>query len=338
MKALVIGGTRNLGPAVVDALLRAGFQTAIFHRGVTKAVLPRDVERLYGDRSDAAQLQSVLGRRAFDLVIDTTLYTGADARAIVRILRGRAGRYVFLSTGQVYLIRIGLRRPYREEDYEGPVMGDPGGKQHDDWVYGVDKRAAEDVFLEAWNEDGFPYTSLRLPMVNSERDHHDRIYGYWLRLRDGGPIVIPTATSENPALSLRHVYGADVVKAAFAVRPGRAYNISQDDTLTIEDFLERLARAANRPLKIVRVPRETLDAAGLLPACSPFSGEWMSALDNTRSKQEMACRYTRVDDYLPRLVTYFQSHPRREIAGYAQRSKELGIASAGGSAGSGACL
>jgi nucleoside-diphosphate-sugar epimerase len=320
MKALVIGGTRNLGPSLVAGLLEAGYQVSVFNRGITPSQLPEDVERLNGDRSDAPQLQAALGRREFDLVIDTTLYTGPDAAAVVRILRGRVGRYVFLSTGQVYLVREGLARPYREQDYDGPVMEDPGGKDHDDWVYGVDKRAAEDVLADAWNETGFPFTALRLPMVNSERDHHDRIYGYWLRLLDGGPILVP----EGAGLPLRHVYGGDVLTAALLGRPGRAYNISQDETLTIDDFLDRLAKAAGKPLRIVRVPREKLNAMNLLPACSPFSGEWMSVLDNQRSKQELGMKYTSVNDYLNRLVAYHQQQPRHEPPGYAQqRALEL---------------
>ena len=119
MKTLAIGGTRNLGPSLVDALLEAGHRVSLFNRGITPGVLPDSVERLTGDRSDAAQLGAALGRREFDLVVDTTLYTGTDAASVVRILKGRVGRYVFLSTGQVYLVRVGLERPYREEQYPG---------------------------------------------------------------------------------------------------------------------------------------------------------------------------------------------------------------------------
>src|SRR5262249_34120082 len=127
----------------------------------------------------------------------------------------------------------------------------------------------------------FPYTSFRLPMVNSERDHYDRIYGYFLRLQDGGPILVP----EGESLPVRHVYGEDVVQAILRlasgeVGKGRAYNIGQDETLSLEQFLNMLAELMGRPLKRVRVPRKDLVRDSLLPYCSPFSGEWMSSLDN----------------------------------------------------------
>src|SRR5215475_12685452 len=212
MRSLIIGGTRNLGPAIVQALLQQGHSVAVFNRGKTHDELPQEVERLRGDRTDPQHLKRGLGSREFDLVVDTTLYTGAEAEAAVDLFAGRVGRYIFLSTGQVYLVRLGVERPFKEEDYAGPVMAEPLRADeygHSNWLYGFDKRAAEDVFARAWTETKFPFTSLRLPMVNSERDHYNRIYGYFLRIQDGGPILIP----EGDGAPVRHVYGGDVVQA-----------------------------------------------------------------------------------------------------------------------------
>ena len=79
----------------------------------------------------------------------------------------------------------------------------------------------------------FPYTSLRLPMVNSERDHFHRLYNYILRLKDGGPILAPS----TPNYPLRHVYADDVLSARrnsglieSGKGKGETYNISQDET------------------------------------------------------------------------------------------------------------
>lgn len=167
MRSLIIGGTRNLGPSIAQALLQQGHEVAVFNRGQTRDDLPEEVERLRGDRTDPAQLKRALGERAlgertpgeqarggreFDLVIDTTLYTGPEAKAIVELFAGRVGRYIFLSTGQVYLVRIGVERPFKEDDYPGPVMPEPPKSEasdYENWLYGFDKRQAEDVFAQA---------------------------------------------------------------------------------------------------------------------------------------------------------------------------------------------
>jgi nucleoside-diphosphate-sugar epimerase len=330
MRSLVIGGTRNLGPSIVHALLQRGYEVAVFNRGQTRDDLPEEVERLRGDRTNVEELKLALTGRKFDLVIDTTLYTGAEAEAAVELFADRVGRYIFLSTGQVYLVRVGAERPYKEDDYAGPVMAEPpksNVSEYENWRYGFDKRAAEDVFASAWTKDKFPFTSLRLPMVNSERDHYDRIYGYFLRIQDEGPILIP----DEDTAPVRHVYGDDVVQAITRLAEseqgkGCAYNVGQDEALSLAEFMELLAATMHCQLKIIRVPREELDREGLLPHCSPFSGKWMSSLDNARSKAELGMQYTPVAAYLKKLVSYFQAVRPHNVDGYAQRQREVEFA------------
>jgi nucleoside-diphosphate-sugar epimerase len=330
MHSLIIGGTRNLGPSIVRALLQQGHGVTVFNRGQTPDDLPPEVERLRGDRTDREQLKQALGGREFDSVIDTTLYNAPEAEAAVELLAGRIGRYVFLSTGQVYLVRLGLERPFREEDYSGPVMDEPPASNvsdHQNWVYGFEKRAAENVFAHAWEQREFPFTSLRLPIVNSERDHYDRLYGYFRRLQDGGPILLP----EGDGLPLRHVYGEDVTQAIVRlvttdIGKGRAFNISQDETFSLQQFLELLAELMGSSLLAVRLSREELEREGLLPDCSPFSGKWMSSLENLRSKEELGISYTPVGTYLNKLVSCFQAVPARKIDGYLQRRREVDLA------------
>lgn len=332
MRSLIIGGTRNLGPSIVHALLQREYKVAVFNRGRTRDDLPEEVERLRGDRTNAKDITRALATREFDLVIDTTLYTGAEAEAVVDLLKGRVGRYIFLSTGQVYLVRVGAQRPYKEDDYAGSVMAEPpraNVSEYENWRYGFDKRAAEDVFASAWTKDNFPFTSLRLPMVNSERDHYDRIYGYFLRMQDEEPILIP----DEDGAPVRHVYGEDVVQAITRLAEsetgkGCAYNIGQDETLSLIEFLELLAATMHCPLKVIRVPREELDREGLLPQCSPFSGKWMSSLDNAFSKKELGMQYTPVATYLKKLVSYFQAARPRNVEGYSQRQREVEFAKA----------
>lgn len=328
--ALIIGGTRNLGPDLTAALLEAGFAVSLFHRGVTPPPpLPpgrKAVEFLHGDRSDASSLAAAIGAREFDAVIDTTLYNGPDAAAAARLFRnGRAGRYVMLSTGQVYLVRDPApARPFRESDYAGATMPHPGATASafdlDNWTYGVEKRAAEEALLA---EPALPVTILRLPMVNSARDHHYRLKNYVARLRDGGPILLP----EGPDLPVRHVYGPDVVAAVLRAMAGPAgvYNVGQDETLTIEDWLARVAQrcGVSAGLRIQRVPAARLWELGLLPRCSPFSEPWMSALDNTLGKQALGLRYTPVNATLDALVPAAMAEGAPPVGYATQRAAEL---------------
>jgi nucleoside-diphosphate-sugar epimerase len=127
------------------------------------------------------------------------------------------------------------------------------------------------------------------------------------------------------------VYGDDVVQAIVRLAEndfgkGCAYNIGQDETLSLKQFLESLAEIMHCPVKIVRVPREELDREGLLPHCSPFSGRWMSSLENARSKTELGMRYTPVSIYVKKLVSYFQAVRQHTVEGYEQRAREVELA------------
>lgn len=326
MNILIIGGTRNLGHFMVEDLLARGHRVSVLNRGITRDELPEQVERLRADRTEPAQLERALKGRVFDAVIDNALYKKAEAETIVRLLKGRTGHYIVLSTGQVYLVREGVERPFTEDQYEGRVMPAPKPNTYgyEEWLYGMDKRHVEDVLREAHARNGFPATVLRLPMVSSERDHFYRLYAYILRLSDGGPILAPS----TPNYRLRHIYAGDVVRAVAKIideglARGRAYNISQDETSTLEEYLTVLGEIMGTPPNLVRVKRDLLEANGFLPDCSPFSERWMSELDNTLSKRELGVTYTPLPVYLERIVRYYRENPPPPPAGYRRRRAEL---------------
>lgn len=309
-------------------MLERGHATTVFNRGVTSVgELPAGVERLYGDRSRRADLENALGNRTFDAVIDTTLYTGPEAVDAIEVFRRRTAHYILISTGQVYLVRKNVARPFREEDYEGELIAPPPPQWESDynnWLYGINKREAEDRFFRAWHDERFPITSLRAPMIHGERDHFGRILGYLRRIQDGGPILIP----EETGLPLRHVYCPDIARAAVDLAEtgrgkGRAYNLSQEETVTLEEFLAMLAELAPAKLQTVRVPRAMLDELKLLPGCSPFSGLWMSALDNRRSKEELGVVYTPLAEYLKSVVGHYKKNSKLVPENYATRHAEL---------------
>lgn len=324
MNLLVIGGTRNLGPSLVTRLAAAGARVTVLHRGVTRCDLPASVEELLADRGNVSALAAVLRGRRFDAVADMTLYNGRDAESAARIFAGCCDRYVMISTGQVYLVREGPERPFVESDYDGPITPapDPGDVfEYDNWTYGAWKRDAEDVLMR-----NLPTTVLRFPMINSELDHHGRIHGYLCRMAGGGPIVIPA----GPHLPLRHLYGEDAVDSIVRVltgapHTGEAFNIGQDETLTITGFLELLAELSGLPLRIHYADRGYLMRTGLLPACSPFSEPWMSALDNRKSIEVLGMRYTPVREYLERLVAHYRARLGDPPAGYRRRAEELAL-------------
>jgi nucleoside-diphosphate-sugar epimerase len=263
--------------------------------------------------------------------VDFAGFAAADVERAVRVLNGRVEHYVFISTGQVYLVREPRPSPAREADYEGTVMPEPpaGHSDHGDWAYGVGKRACEDALAAAFARDGFPSTRLRVPVMNGERDPTRRLEGYLWRLLDGGPLLLPDGGTQR----LRHVYGRDVSRtiAGLLGQPrtfGQAYNLCQEETPTLAELVEVLAAHLGTAPRLRPVARTALEAAGLDPVrVSPFSGRWLSFLDPGRAREELGFRPTPLPAYLGSIVASFLAHPPASPPdAYADRGREIALA------------
>ncbi|MDX1661293.1 MAG: NAD-dependent epimerase/dehydratase family protein [Gemmatimonadota bacterium] len=329
MDVLLIGGTRFVGPRLVDALLERGHEVTTFNRGETPDALPDAVERLHGDRSDPAQLAGALGDREFDACIDTIAMRGGDTRGAVQVLDGRVGHYVHFSTGQVYLVRAGCPVPAREEDYDGPIVEAPTAEwAREEWRYGMEKRECEDALEEAWVARRFPATRLRLPMIHGEGDPKGRVHGYLLRLIDDGPLLVPLESGPR----IRQVHVDDVVDGVIRVLEerlgiGAAYNLAPDDLVSFHDFLARMGEILDVTPDVVRLSRDELVEEGLFPACSPLSNPWMSVLDGSRARDELGVAPRGLDEWLPDLVERLRDDEPEPPPSYReQRERERSLA------------
>jgi nucleoside-diphosphate-sugar epimerase len=330
VKVLVVGGNRFVGHELAARLLAGGHEVTLFNRGGRPDPFGGRVERLRGDRTgpDFARL---LAGRTFDAAVDFAAFQEADARGAVEALAGRAGHYVMISTGQVYLVREGCPRPAREGDYEGAVMPAPpeGHPDRADWDYGMGKRACEDVLARAWSERRFPATRLRIPIVYGERDHTRRLEGYLWRLFEGGPLLLPDGGTQT----VRHVYAGEVVRFLRAILGrestfGLAYNLCQQETPTLAEYLRLLAELMGARADLAPVGGETLRAAGLdAMAASPFSGRWVSLLDPSRARDDLGFVHRPLERCLHAVVASFLAFlPPDRPAGWAQRAAELQLA------------
>ncbi len=325
MRILIIGGTRNMGYYLSQRLARMGCDLTLLNRGITAEDLPRSIHRLTVDRANHRQMRRALLAKPFDVVVDFVLYRRDEALTAIELFRDNVEHYIALSSGQVYLVREGLRRPYRESDYEGGLIPAPAetSYHYEEWLYGIQKRETEDVMIAEGARSDFPYTMLRLPMVNSARDPYHRLLNYYLRLRDGGPILVPS----TPNYVLNHVYALDVVDIIQSLiesgkGKGKAYNIAQDEHVSHEEFLNILASIMGAQAEWLSADRNALVSNGFLPDCAPFRERWMSALDNSLGKTELGISYTPLVEYLTEIVDYFDSNAITPPLAYRRRRAE----------------
>ncbi|HEV3140798.1 MAG TPA: NAD-dependent epimerase/dehydratase family protein [Vicinamibacterales bacterium] len=181
MQLLILGGTKFLGPHLVDAALAAGHEVTLFNRG--KNAPPRDgVESILGDRDGGL---SVLDGRRWDAVIDTCGFAPRVVRTSVEALRSRVGQYAFVSTISVYPETFG-----GGFDEAEPVMRleDPSVEVVTPETYGGLKALCEGEVIAGM---GARALIVRPGLIVGPLDPSDR-FTYWPhRFAMGGDVLVP---------------------------------------------------------------------------------------------------------------------------------------------------
>lgn len=337
-RILLVGGAGFLGRHVARAFVAAGHPVTVISRGRRPA--PEGCEALVADRQDVAALSAAIEGRRWDFTVDFTAYDAPDVEKLLLVPYSALGRYVMISTGQVYLVTESPHVPYREPDSESrlrPEPVPPGTYEHASWAYGVGKRRAESAVLTLRASHGMRALILRLPILQGAGDASLRLWGWIERLLDGGPLLMP----DGGARLTRHLWAEDVARALVRLAqmpPPReaVYNLAQPDLVPLRDLAARIAAVLGVTPEFVDAPWPELEAAGLPPDFLPYAGHWASVLDASRAAAEWGFAPTRLDDYLPGVVRWHLEHrPAESHSGYTHRAREREIAGALRAAGSG---
>jgi 2'-hydroxyisoflavone reductase len=182
VKLLVLGGTRFLGRAVVDAAQPAGHELTLFNRGQTNPELYPGVEQLHGDRTE--DLRPLRGRR-WDAIVDTSGYVPGVVRASASALDG-AGVYCFVSSVSAYASFAG---PVREGDPEAELGDLPDDELLPDYAnYGALKALCEHAVREVFGDRALV---VRPGLIVGPHDPTGR-FTYWPhRFARGGDVLVP---------------------------------------------------------------------------------------------------------------------------------------------------
>jgi 2'-hydroxyisoflavone reductase len=249
---LVLGGTKFLGRALVEAAVDRGYTVTLFNRGITNPGLFEGVvETVRGDRE--VDLSALAGR-TWDAVVDVAAYYPAVVQRSVDALGGSVARYLFVSTVSVYADQ-------RVPPVEGaPVqrLEDPSDPSPDS--YGARKAACEDVVVGTLGDRA---TVVRPGLIVGPHDLTDR-FSYWpRRIAEGGTVLAPG----KPSDPVQFIDVRDV--AVFILR------LLEDDrsgtfnatgpTMDFNHLLEACLRVCASGAKVVWVPAQKLHAAGLDP-------------------------------------------------------------------------
>ena len=219
--ALLVGGSGQVGTAAARALLAAGVEVTIAHRGTRP--LPADlvgpVRELTLDRGEADALTGAA--RGCDLVLDCVAFGPADAEPYAPLV-GELGSLVVISTASVYLGTNGTWMDAATGDDDFPRLAVPV-TESDPIVtaevegYSPQKAALERALLAV---DGLPVTILRPGAIHGPDSPALREWYFIKRALDGRSRVPLIDRGESRFATSATAAIAELVRLA-GEHPGR---------------------------------------------------------------------------------------------------------------------
>lgn len=254
MNILVLGGTKFLGRAVVDAARARGHALVLFNRGQQDPGAYPDLEQVRGDRAlgDAEGGFAPLRGRRFDAVVDTAAYVPAHARSAAEFFAPRCDRLLFVSSisvvrdhskpGNDESVAVQHPTPAQQAEIDAFVADGPLSAARLGELYGPMK-----VLCEEAVETALPGRALvvRPGLLVGPHDPTDR-FTYWpARLAQGGTVLAPG-------------------------RPERVVQFV--DVRDLAEWMVRLVEAAATGTFQATGPTRPLPFGDLLAACARVAG------------------------------------------------------------------
>jgi nucleoside-diphosphate-sugar epimerase len=283
VRALLLGGTSFVGGRVVEHLQAAGHEVTVLNRGQS-APPPPGVGQLVADRRDPGQLATALAGSQWDVVVDVSGFVMAAGAgsfdALIDLLDGRVGRYVFVSSIMAY-----------EPSGVFPWTEDLPVRQEAATTYGGFKVYAEGVLLERHRRTGFPATVARPAAIyGRENNIYDMEAAMFLRLRRGLPVLLPHEGLVTT--SYGHVDDLCEGLLALATDPaavGQVFNVT-GEAVTAAWYVATLAEVVGVEADVVPVPTAVLTSLDRLPFGHLFSSRHHGILSCHKAQELLGLR------------------------------------------------
>lgn len=259
MKICIVGGTGNISTGIVRLLLEQGHEVTCFNRGLTDAV-PDGARLIRGDRLDRSSFETSIRAGRFEVAIDMVCYTREDALSGIRAFKD-VDHVIHCSSVATY----GRRFEWFPTTEDHPLT--PNNE------YGRSKAAADEVYLEAFVESGFPVTILKPSISYGPKLGLLRQIGNnfsWLdRIRKSKPIIV-----SGDGTSLHQFMHVDDVARGFVEVIGRhqcvgeVYNLVQNGCTSWNDYHRTAMDVLGVKVEMIGVPAKDIIATSTLANCA----------------------------------------------------------------------
>jgi nucleoside-diphosphate-sugar epimerase len=320
MRILLIGGNGFIGPFVRADLERRGHEVFVLHRPRTHAMpAPREI---FVDRRRLANSAKPLRALAPDVVVDLILSSGRQARELVDVFAGAAGRVVALSSCDVYRA-CGVTHGLEPGPLEPLPLTETSALRTKLQTYPpAQVQMLQQIF--GWLDDAYdkipveqellahpqlPATVLRLPMVYGPGDALHRFHPIVKRIGDNRQTIVMSADMAGWRATKGYVenVAAAIALAAVSDRAaGKIYNVGEADVLTELEWAGRIAKALGWNGEFAVVPDALLPP--FLRAPGNTKQHWVTDTRRLRDELGFEERVSR-EEAIRRTVEWERANP-----------------------------
>lgn len=284
MEILVIGGSRFVGPYVVNSLLRGGHKVSIFNRGKIQSHYNKNVDFIKGDRNNELKI-----KKHFDVVIDTIAYSRSQTQKAIEQLD--FDFFLHFSTAAVY-----------KKTEVFPLTEDsPIGK----WPLWGEYNEGKVECEQALKKSGVKYAAIRPVYILGPRNYIDREYFIYSRIKTNTPISVPG----NGEAIVQFVFAKDVAASIVLLVTSKqqgVFNCAGDEMITLNGLVSEMGKLVGKKpvVKYNQNPnQEKWDEAEF-----PFANE--NFFCKNEKLKKMGIRFT---PFLAGLKEDFNSYYKKQI-------------------------
>lgn len=261
---LILGGTNFIGRVLVEKLLEIPeFKITLYNRGKRNPGLFPDVKRIVGDR-ETDSYSSIIEQN-WDCIIDLSGYYPESFSRLLKTVKEKVNRYIFVSTLSVYDFEKIAGKEISESSPTLSCNAEQAVSKLPD-AYGEKKAEMERMLLASAISSKIV---IRPSYVYGHYDFTDRHYHWLWRGKMQDKILIPD-TLFDFALTEVHDLASSIIKAIDFENPQQIYNAVTHNNYSISRIIEDgAALSGNRP-NLVRADN-TLSNSGKFPLHVPYS-------------------------------------------------------------------
>jgi nucleoside-diphosphate-sugar epimerase len=269
------------------------------------------VRTITADISNEAAVAEALGSLSFDAVVDWTAFTPADVERDIRLFRGRARQFIFISSASAYQKPVG-----RYLITESTPLANPY------WQYSRDKIACEDCLMKAYREEGFPITIVRPSLTYGDTQIVLAVNSWqqsWTavdRMRQGKKVIVPGDGSSLWVITHNSDFAQGLVGLlGHRQAIGHAFHITSDEVMTWDQYYRITAQAAGVEAQIVHIPSDFLGACIPDEVGSLTGDKAVSVVfDNSKIKRFVPgyCAKVPFAQGIQRTITWFDADSRHK--------------------------